>query len=137
MHAAISSDPFHHLEGQSLRHIGLGVGHREVEGILPATLAKHQCIGMSLGGEERRARRAPGDDRVDRVGRAVHQKFAAGEIVLKRFPPRLRRDPQHVDDASHRIGGRRGRLVHGQRSIGLLLMIRSVNVPPVSMAKRS
>ena len=53
---AAGADPLGDLEGQRARHVGLGIGHGEVEGLDPAAFADHQDVGMALGGQERGAR---------------------------------------------------------------------------------
>ena len=66
----------------------------KLNGSMPAALAKHQRVGMALRRQEGGARGRAGDDGVDRMRRAVHEDFAAAEIVGERFAGRFGRDPQ-------------------------------------------
>ena len=75
-HGAVVGDAFGHLVGDRARHVGLGVGDREVEGLDAPALAEYQDVGMPPGGEEGGARGVAGDDGVDRVRGAVDQHLA-------------------------------------------------------------
>ena len=79
-----------------------------------AALAQHERVGEALGGEERRARRPAGDDRVRRGGRPVDEELALaeqlreGEATLGGALRERLRDP--AEDAL----GRRRRLAEGE-----------------------
>ena len=76
---AIGKNAAGSFECQRARHVGLGIRNGKIEGLGPTAFAQGQDIGMSGRCEERGASRIPGDDRVDRVGRAVNEHFAATE----------------------------------------------------------
>ncbi len=75
----IKFDALGNLIGQRARHIGLGIGRGEIEGLDAPAFSKDQNIGMSIGGEKGCARGVSCDDGVDRMGRAVDQHIALGQ----------------------------------------------------------
>ena len=92
---------------EAARHIGLGVGHAEVERLDAAALANDEHVAMALGRQKRGLGGRAGEDGVDRPRRAVNeggrarQQFPRGDAIV------VRRQLDRVEHAAHRIVRRR------------------------------
>ena len=114
---AVGHHALGHLEGQTLGHVGLGIGNGEVEDIAPPALAKDQDVGMAARDEECRSRRVAGQDRVNRMGRAVDQQLALLEQFAQGHPMAGGRQREAREHALDRIIGCGRSLVDGERAI--------------------
>ena len=104
---ASCTDALGDLERQRPGYVGIRVRAGEVERLGPAAFTEEEDVRMALGGEERRLRRGPGEDRVDRPGRPVDEKVGVGQKRAAIGLRGLRGEVQDVEDARDRICGRR------------------------------
>ena len=116
-HGAVVGHALGHLVGERARHVGLGVGHGEVEGLDAPALAKHQNVRVPPGGEEGGARGVAGHDRVDRVRGAVDQHLAPAEQGIAALAQVLGGAGERLQHAGDRVRRRRRRLVHAQAAV--------------------
>ena len=72
-HEALGINPLGHLKGQPPRHVGLGIGHAEVEGLHAPALTHDEGVGMPFGRQEGGSGRVAREDSVDGPRGAVHE----------------------------------------------------------------
>ncbi len=119
-HATVGADPLRNLEGQRARDVRLRVRLAEVEDLGPAALAEQQDVGVSLGGEEGRPRRRPGEDGVEAARGPVDEDAAGAEQLGGRDAALAGGDGEDVEDALHRISRDGRALVEGQAAVVVL-----------------
>ena len=116
-HGAVIGHALRHLVGERARHVGLGVGHGEVEGLGAAALAEHQHVRVAPGGEKGGPCGVAGDDRVNRMGGAVDQHLAPAEQGLAALAQVVCRTGEGFQHTGDRVRRRRWRLVHAQAPV--------------------
>ena len=84
-------DSLGHLKSKRARYVGLGIRRDEVKRLDPPAFAQHQNVRVTRCRQESRTRGIAGDDRVDRVGRAVNQHLPPSQQVGQCFSAILRR----------------------------------------------